>query len=272
MKKINLMILALMASIYGFGQEKPDMNDDTTKIKLGNMTIIFGDDEEEDFDFSMEDTIEVTKSPYGVDLDITWGMNGWLNTNNSTVYSSDYSDMSLQMTRSRAFGMHAMMYGLDLFKGHLFFSPGLGFTWNNYHFENKMMSLTLDNDTTIFAVDSAIQFDKYKLRATYAELPIMIGARIGNPEKHHLNIQVGVIGGININSIVKQRYFINNVKFNEKVKDDFNVNPFKLDLVTKLKFSDQIGVYARYSLTPMFEKGKTQEVYPFAVGITIGGI
>lgn len=271
MKHLNLLIGILLITSPMLGQDGPKSNDDTTKIKMGNMTIIFNDDED-DFDFDMEDSVEVDEKSIGVNMDFTIGMNGWLNTSNSTVFSSEYSDMSLQMNKSRVFGMHAMLTGLDVFKGHLFFSPGLGFSWNNYHFENKMMSMTMGNDTTIFMVDSSRQFDKYKLRTAYAELPLVIGTRIGNLEKTHLNLQFGVIGGINISSVVKQRYFVNSVKFNEKIKDDFNVNPFKLDLIAKLKFSDHIGVYGRYSLTSMFEKGKTQEVYPFAVGITIGGI
>jgi hypothetical protein len=180
--------------------------------------------------------------------------------------------MSIQLNRSRSFGIHTMMSGLDIFKGHVFLSPGLGFTWNGYHFENKMMGLTTDNDTTIFLVDSTIQYDKYKLRTTYAELPIMLGFRIGNLDKKFLTVQAGVVGGLNIGTIVKQRYFVNNVKYKEKVKDDFNVNPFKLDAIVKLKFKESIGVFARYSFTTMCEQGKTQEVYPFSIGITLGGV
>lgn len=273
MKKINLIILPLFITTLHFAQDEQIMNDDTTKIKLGNMTIIFNEDEnEDDFDFSMDDTVDVEEKGIGFEMDLSLGMNGWLNTSNSTVFSNDYSDMSIQLNRSRSFGMHAMMSGLDLFKGHVFLSPGLGFSWNNYHFENKNMSLSTGNDSTIFMVDSALQFDKYKLRTTYAELPITLGFRIGNIDKNYLTIQAGVIGGINISSIVKQRYYLSSVKYKEKIKDDFNVNPFKLDGIVRLKFNESIGVFARYSFTSMFEKGKTQEVYPFAVGITIGGV
>lgn len=273
MKKIYLILTPLFLATLGYSQDVQPVNDDTTKIKMGNMTIIFNDsdgDGEEDFNFD-DDTLD-KESNINMVMDMTFGMNGWLNNSNSTVFSDDYSDMSLQLNRARSFGAHMMMEGLDFFKGHAFLAPGLGFTWNNYHFENKMMSLTTGNDTTVFAVDSSIQFDKYKLRTTYAELPLTLGFRIGNLEKNHLTIQAGVVGGINISSVVKQRYYVNSVKYKEKIKDDFNVNPFKLDAIAKIKFKDNLGVFARYSLTTMFEKDKTQEVYPFAVGITIGGL
>lgn len=275
MKKISLILFPLFLAVITYAQEAPEapeVKDDTTKIKMGNMTIIFNDDDVDDFDFDMEDSTETDESSINIVMDMTLGMNGWLNTSNSTVFANEYSDMSLQLNRSRSFGMHAMMQGLDLFNGHVFFAPGLGLTWNSYHFENKMMGLTTGNDTTIFQVDSAIQYDKYKLRTTYAELPITLGFRIGNQDKNFLTLQAGVIGGININTIVKQRYFVNSVKYKEKIKDDYNVNPFKLDGIVKLKFKESIGVFARYSFTSMFEQGKTQEVYPFSVGITIGGV
>lgn len=274
MKKIYLILAPLFLTLLTYAQDEQPINDDTTKIKMGNITIIINDsdDEEDEFDFDMEDSTEVEEDGISMVMDMTLGMNGWLNTSNSTVFSNDYSDMSLQQNRSRSFGAHMMMKGLDVFNGHMFISPGLGFTWNNYHFENKMMHITTGNDTTIFLADSAVQFDKYKLRATYAELPLMLGFRVGNVEKNFLTVQAGVVGGININSIVKQRYFVNSVKYKEKIKDDFNVNPFKLDAMVKLKFKESIGVFARYSFTSMFEAGKTQEVYPFSVGITLGGL
>lgn len=274
MKKIYLILTPLFLTILTYAQDDQPVNDDTTKIKMGNMTIIFNDDDEDDFDFDMDDSLDYDcdGSKIGFLMDMTVGMNGWLNTANSTVFSDEYSDMSLQLNRSRSFGAHVMMEGLDIFKGHAFLSPGLGITWNNYHFENKLVHLTTGNDTTIFMVDSTVEFDKYKLRATYLELPVTIGFRIGNLDKHFLSIQAGVVGGINIGSMVKQRYYINSAKYKDKIKDDFNVNPFKLDAIVKLKFNETIGIFGRYSMTSMFEAGKTQEVYPFSVGITFGGL
>lgn len=275
MNKLILLLTSLFLTTLYYAQDEQPVNDDTTKIKMGNVTIIFNDDGEndEEYDFDWDDSLDVEQEDgIGFDMDMSIGMNGWLNTSNSTVFSDEYSDMSLQMNRSRSFGMHSMMSGLDLFKGHVFFSPGLGITWNNYHFENKRMGLTTGNDTTVFLVDSAVQFDKYKLRTTYLELPVTLGFRIGNLDKNFFTIQAGIVGGINISSVVKQRYFLESVKYKEKIKDDFNVNPFKLDGIVRLKFNNTLGIFARYSFTSMFEQGKTQEVYPFAVGITLGGV
>lgn len=247
----------------------PIVNDDTTKIKLGNMTIIFGDEDEDDFDFEEEEDEE--SSSIGLKGEFNVGMNGWLNTSNSTTFSSEYEPMSLALNRSAAFSLALKVDGLDLFKGHLFISPGLAITRNNYHFENKQMQISTGGDTTMFLIDSAFTFDKYKLRASYFEIPLTVGARIGKIDDTHFTIEAGVIGGININSIVKQRYYIDEVKYKNKVKDDFNINPFKLDAIASMKIGS-FGIFGRYSLTSMFENNKTQEVYPFTLGITLGGI
>ncbi len=275
MKRLyTILFTALLISSVNAQQEDNNF-DDTTKIKIGNMTIIFGEDSEEDseFDFDMEDdSNEEDSKSIGTTLEVGVGMNGWLTPSGTTTFSSEYQNMSLQLDRSRAFSMHFMMKGLDIAKKHLFMSPGIGVTWNNYHFEDKSVSITTGGDTTVFFADSSVQFDKYKLRNTYVEVPLTIGARLGNPDDFHFTIEAGVIGGLNISSVVKQKAYINEVKFKNKVKDDFNVNPFKLDAIVKLRLKNSIGIYGRYSLSTMFETNKTQEVYPFSIGVTFGGI
>ena len=274
MKKLYTLLFSLMIIGGNFAQtEQPKVTDDTTKIKIGNMTIIFDEDSEEDseFDFDMEEDKKEDKG-ISTNMEVGLGMNGWMNTAGSTTFSSDYLNMGLELNRSRAFSMHMVMSGLDIAKKHLFISPGFGVTWNNYHFEDKSVSVSTGGDTTMFVADSGFTFDKYKLRATYIEVPFTIGGRIGNPDDTHFTIEAGVIGGLNVSTVVKQRAYYNEVKFKNKVKDDFNVNPFKLDAIVKVRINEFIGLYGRYSLTTMFEQNKTQEVYPFSLGVTFGGI
>lgn len=271
MKRLYTTWMALMIIGVSAAQEdKSNLNDDTTKIKLGNMTIIFGDGEEENFDFENEE--EEEESKFNVIGEMAIGMNGWLTPSNNYVFDPQYENMSINYSRSRAFSANFMLQGLDLFKKRLYFTPGFGITWNNYHFKNNSVNIGTANDSTRFTIDSAIQYNKYKLRTTYIEVPLMIGARIGNVEKNHFTIEGGVIGGLNISSIVKEKFEVEGIKNKNKVKDDFNINPFRLDAVVRMRFSDYFGIYGRYSLTTMFETGKTQELYPFTIGFVFGGI
>ena len=48
----------------------------------------------------------------------------------------------------------------------------------------------------------------------------------------------------------------------------FYMNPFKLDAIAKIGWG-VLNLYATYSLTPMFQKNKGPELYPFAIGISL---
>ncbi len=276
--KLFLPIALLGAMLTGFAQEEnltpfpPAVNDDTTKIKIGNMTIIFNENEDDFDDFDEDDTLDVSKYEEGVGLEgqMNIGANGWMTSSNQIDFSSTYENMNVDIARSRSFGFDFKLVGADLFNHRLFVSPGFGITWNSYKFKNNItMSST---DTTTFTLDTVIKYDKYKFRSTYIEIPLTIGTRIGNLDSDHvLTIEAGVIGGYNIGNIIKQKYSSEGADFKDKLKDDFNVNPFKLDAIASVKIGD-VGLFARYSLTTMFTEGRTQEVYPFAVGITLGGI
>ena len=68
MKKLYKILLALLISGASTAQtESVGIKDDTTKIKIGNMTIIFGEDGDEDseFDFNMDDTTDVDDEKTG---------------------------------------------------------------------------------------------------------------------------------------------------------------------------------------------------------------
>ena len=80
---------------------------------------------------------------------------------------------------------------------------------------------------------------------------------------------IGVIGGYKIGSITKQKYQQDGTSYKIRAQQNFNLSPFKLDLITRITFGD-IGLFGRYSMTTLFKDGKTLELTPFAAGITIG--
>jgi hypothetical protein len=276
MKTLTLNIACLLllstAPIVYFAQVN-QLKDDTTKIKIGKITIIIEDDGEDDFDFEKEKAEnEKNKKEEGVYVNtlMNIGMNGWLTSENQTAFPSQYANMGINYSRSRLFGFDFMLGGLDLFNKHIYFSPGMGISWNNYHF-NEKITMTTGADTTMFLTDSIYNFSKYKFRTTYLSVPIVIGARIGNPDKKQFDIHAGVIGSFNLNNIIKQKYTVDGTNNKDKIVDDFNVNPFKLEAIVRMSFGT-FGLYGKYAFTEQFYDGKTQAVYPFSIGVTFGGI
>jgi hypothetical protein len=276
MKTLALKITAtllLSSLVHPFFAQAHQLKDDTTKIKIGKITIIIEDDGDDDFDFEKE-KVENEKNKKDESLYVNTlmniGMNGWLTSEKSTAFPSDYANMGINYSRSRMFGFDFMMGGLDLFNKHLYISPGMGISWNNYHF-NEKITMSTGADTTMFMSDSVFNFTKFKFRTTYLSVPLVIGARIGNPDKKQFDIQAGVIGSFNLNNIIKQKYTVDGTNNKDKIEDDFNVNPFKLEAIARISFHT-FGLYAKYSFTEQFYLGKTQAVYPFSIGVTFGGI
>lgn len=245
--------------------QKPQPTD-TSKIMLGKTEIIFVSKDKPTDSLINEDD----DSDWALVSFLNIGANGYL-FNNKTSLPSQYQSMELDYVRSKSIGFDFMIKGIDLFKKRMYISPGIGLDWNKYHFKDKQQSLSTQNDTVLFLADSAITYDKYKLRTTYVQVPLLIGFRLGNLEKQVVNIQFGAIAGYNIGSITKFKYAVNGTKYKNKVKDDFNINPFKLDAIARVSFGD-VGLFGRYSFTSLFENNKAPTLTPFSVGITFGSL
>ena len=260
----------------GIAQEEQNANDDTTKIKLGNMTIIIdegGDgDDFEDFDVDIieDDDCDGDCRDFGMTSNFNIGANGWLTSDNKTAMPSDYENMAIDYGASRIFNVNFMFYGADVFNRRLYVSPGFGFTWNSYKFNNNIQ-ISTGGDTTMFMTDSVRKFEKFKLRTSYLEVPLVVGLRLGDADNNPLTIEAGLIGGLNLNNVVKQKYITDGTRYKDRIRDDYNINPFRLDATARVQIGG-FGIFARYGLQSLFQDGKTQEVYPFSVGISLGSV
>jgi len=267
MKKQLIISSALtLIALMGFSQDQ-QRTTDTTTFNIGKSTVVIYDTEENSID-----TNEVKVCEDNGDNELSFvmdiGMNGYTAANGSITLPAEQSVMDLNYARSRSVGFSFMYTKGNLIGDRLYISPGIGLNWNNYFFKNNI-SIAASNDSTTFNIDSVITYDKYKLRATYIQVPIVIGARIGNLDKP-LGLQIGVVGSYRISSILKQKFIFEDAKHRSKIKDDFNISPFKLDAIARVSVGD-VCIFARYSLTTLFEKDKAPELYPISVGFTFGG-
>ena len=162
-----------------------------------------------------------------------------------------------------------MFKGIDIVKDRFYISPGFGLDYKGYFFENNVRIGT-ENDTTLFSLDTNTTFDKYKLRATYLQVPLIVGFKLGNLDKKPLSVQLGVIGGYRIGSRIKEKYQEDGTRIKNKVIDDFNFSPFKLTATARIGIGN-FGFFANYGLTELFEDGKAPALTPFTAGITFGG-
>ena len=243
---------------------------DTTRIKLGKTTMVLFDTDPADTNFNVDFTNceEKEKDDENGRIYFDFGTNGYLTPDNSLTLNDEDYLMDLNYNRSWSLSITSMHKGFDIVKDRLYVTSGFGISWNSYFFKNNV-NVSTSNDYTYFSADSIISYDKNKLRATYLHIPLIIGARIGNLEGNPMSIHAGAIASYNIGSRLKQKYTFDDSKYKNKVRDDFNINPFKVEAIARLTIGD-VGIYGRYSVTSLFEKDKAPELYPFSVGITIG--
>lgn len=156
---------------------------------------------------------------------------------------------------------------INIFKNYVGLTTGLGITFNNYSFKNNYI-LSSNQDTVFAIADPTLQYSKNKLKSTYLRVPLLLEICTSSFDRGFY-FSAGVVGGVRLGSKIKREgKDVSNNSFKQKIKSDYNLNTFSFDALVKLGFDD-FGVFAQYSLTPMFQENKAQKVYPLNFGVTL---
>lgn len=250
---------------------------DTTKIVMGEKVIWViesnGNDEVildgfndsldmEDWDWDYDDGCGPNLAHWG---GFEMGVNGFLNSNNTTEMTNNAWE--LDYARSFVFNLHPFEKKFNLFKGHVGFVTGLGFSFHNYQFKGST-NLFADADTTYAFTDTIISYDKNKLKAAYVKIPLLLEINTSLDPDKTFHIAGGVEAGFRMSSKMKYKYEFEDEKYKIKAKGHYNLNPWKISAVARVGYRN-VTFFANYSLTPLFEKGAGPELYPFEVGLTL---
>jgi len=240
------------------------VTDDSVKVKLGNNTLEV--DDEGDVKIKRDKKKDKFNGHWkGLEL----GVNGYLTPNNDLEYGSEYSLLDQKYQKSINVNLNFYEQNFSLVKNHLGLVTGLGLSWNNYRYDNDVR-LTKENDKLVLFRDNTegTTYEKSKLVNTYLTLPLMLEVQSNRYSKvNSFHLTGGLVGGWRIGTHAKYVYD-DGSRQKDKDRDDFYMNPFKLDAIAKIGWG-VINLYATYSLTPMFQKNKGPELYPFSVGICL---
>ena len=99
-------------------------------------------------------------------------------------------------------------------------------------------------------------------------MPLLLEFNTNADPDKSFYLAAGVIGGVRLASNVKRKGDYDGKEFREESKGKFGLNPFKLDGTVRLGYSNW-GAFASYSLLPLFDTGKTVEVYPLTFGLSM---
>lgn len=253
---------------------KTKTNVDTTIIRLGKRNVVVIEKEDGTTTVEIPDRkshTEYTEVPRfkGHWSGFEWGFNGLLTPERSTNMTGDLKYLELKQSRSWNFNLNLFQQSIGFGTDKAGLVTGLGFEWNNYNFRNQ---ITISKDINgVTGPDSTYLLAGYKvnksrLQTTHLVIPLLLEFQIP-VQSHRIFISAGVLGGVRLFSNTKVEYEFNGEK-KDKVKDDFNLSPFRYGLTARIGYRG-LRLFANYYPTSLFEKGKGSEVNPFSVGLIL---
>lgn len=259
---------------------------DTTRVNTGNKEILIiehkgkkeililekekeeeANEFEEDF---TEDDVEIEScgkrksEAHWAGLDFGFMM---LTDGNFGTSFDDYPYWENDAARSQVWNLNLIEHKFNIGREYFGLTTGLGFNWTSVGFKDNYV-LSDTPDTLVATIDSVYSYSKNKLRATYLTVPLMLEFNTSANASRSFYLAAGVVGGVRLGSKVKRKGDFEGKEFTQKDKGTYGLNPFKLDAAVRLGYSDW-GVFANYSLLPLFDEGKTTAVYPLTFGLSL---
>lgn len=246
--------------------------EDETVIRIGKKAIrILTEDDDTEVRFEYDEETEDPGRP-GRYFDghlggIEFGYNSFSTDQWGRNDGTMEGYLDLNTAKSSNFNIIAPPVSLG-FTRHFGIVTGLGISFNNYRFDGNN-SLAVDDGGIVTAEYPAegINYDKSKLATVYGILPVMLEVQIPVTHSSTINLGAGVIGAVKLGSHTKTVYH-DDGKQKDKNRDDFNLNVLRYGVTARAGY-EMIQVYGTCYLSPMFEKNKGPELYPFEVGIAL---
>lgn len=194
---------------------------------------------------------------------LEFGFNSFAKTDYSMYNANDHDFMSLNQGKSLEFNFNFYELNIGLCKNYVGLVSGMGLSFNNYRFDNPYTiekGLTRTEPVPLDPNNLA----KTKLAMSYLNVPLLLEFQVPvNQREGRLFISAGIIGGVKIGSHTKVKY--GNDK--EKDRSGFYINSFNYAATARVGYKD-ISLFAKYSLTSLFEDGKGPKLTPFTIGIS----
>lgn len=272
-------------AVSGTGEVKKSNSidgSDTTRISLGSKEIIIL--EKDIADMSKEITDEILgenknseskskkrKSPNSIWSGFELGINGWLNSDGGLNMDTVNSNFNLNYGKSIAVNFNLWEVSGRIIGNNVFVTTGLGSEINNYRFDKNIRMQNV-NDTLSLFNEGDIKYIKSKFTVGYLNAPLYLTFAT-NPIKKgkRLFISPGVTAGWRFTSYNKRKIEVDGDESKSRNKNDFNLNPFRVNASLRVGYGDFV-LFANYSLTEFFQKGKGPDLTPFSVGVRIVGL
>ncbi|PKP39600.1 MAG: hypothetical protein CVT98_01195 [Bacteroidetes bacterium HGW-Bacteroidetes-15] len=251
-----------------FGKRKVIVieKDGSTSIEIPERSEAYGFESDDDKDF----TYKKKPSFKGHWAGFEWGFNGFMDPNHSINMKDDLKFMELRQGRSWNINLNIMQYSLGFGTDKIGLVTGLGFEFNDYHFRNQTSIKVSDGITVVdsFYIDNNLNVTKTKLSTSHLTVPLLLEFQIPTSnDRHRIFFSTGVIGGVRLGTHTKVLYE-GAGKGEDKKRGDYNLSAFRYAVTARVGYRG-LKLFANYYPTPLFEKEKGPEVYPFSIGLIL---
>ncbi|MCL3780238.1 hypothetical protein EMN47_07510 [Prolixibacteraceae bacterium JC049] len=239
-----------------------ESKDDKTKVRIGGNLLVVEKDEHGNSHISILDRNKRKNRSRrfyghwkGFEIGTNFMMDGDFNTLNNTNWK-------VKIPRSLEVNFNLTQANLTITR-HWGMVTGFGLTFNDFHFANDVTIDKMENGKVEFIPVKEEEYPglkKTKFSAGYVTVPLLMEFQIPRERTY---FSFGVEGGINFTSHTK----IKSSKGKEKDWGSFNLKPFRASAVVRLGIKD-IKIFAKYSLTNIFEDRAGQIVHPFSIGFS----
>lgn len=274
MKKVLLTILTIgIIGINGYSQQELSVqsptaedsithtnNSDTTVVRIGKKDVKVIDHKSGTEIIWGKDKKKKSKKFDGHWEGIGLGFNGFDKADYGMYGGNDF--MALNQGKSAEFSLNFYELNIGLAGSYVGLVSGMGLSFNNYRFENPY-TIVKNQQITEPVLLTYDNLSKTKLALSYLNVPLLLEFQIPvNQNEGRLFVNAGLIGGVKIGSHTKVKYGNNK----DKDRSGFNLNSFKYEAMARVGYKD-VSLFAKYSLTPLFQDGKGPELTPFTIGI-----
>lgn len=255
-------------TVIRFGKRKIVVieKDGSTSIEIPekNEEYTFDSDEEKDFTYKKKPSFQ------GHWAGFEWGFNGFMDPNYSINMKDDLKYLELRQGRSWNINLNILQYSLGFGTDKVGLVTGLGFEFNDYHFRNQT-NLKVENGVTVvdsFYIDNDLNVTKTKLSTSHLTVPLLLEFQIPTSnDRHRIFVSTGVIGGVRLGTHTKVLYE-GTSEGEDKKRGDYNLSSFRYGFTARIGYRG-LKLFANYYPTPLFEKDKGPEVYPFSIGLIL---
>ena len=270
--KTTITTLAIIVSIASSFAQETETKKDTTRVNFKNTELILvqkPDHNEFEDDFPMDDTLNTPKEEdrpeahwSGVDFGFGLNMNNAFGTNfNDNAYWEN------DPAKSTVWNLNIVEHKFNIAREYFGITTGLGFNFTSVAFNDNYI-LNSTSDSLYAFSDTVLTYSKNKLKASYLTVPLLLEFNTNMDADKSFYFATGVVGGIRMTSKIKRKGELDGKEFVQKEKGTYSLNPFKLDAAIRMGYGS-FGVFANYSLLPLFDTKKTVEVYPLTFGLSM---